>query len=76
MAPSKAPAATWSKTGITGARWGIDTAEAILQLRALQANGDFDAYWATSTANTSATTRRALPSPPDAHSKGNAPLCH
>ena len=30
---------------ITGARWGIATAEAILQLRALQANGDFDAYW-------------------------------
>jgi hypothetical protein len=31
---------------ITGARWGIQTAEAILKLRALQANGDFDAYWA------------------------------
>jgi hypothetical protein len=31
---------------LTGARWGIDTAEAILQLRALHANGDFDAYWA------------------------------
>jgi hypothetical protein len=31
---------------ITGARRGIDTAEAILQLRALQANGDLDAYWA------------------------------
>jgi hypothetical protein len=31
---------------ITGARWGIATAEAILQLRALHANGDFDAYWA------------------------------
>jgi hypothetical protein len=31
---------------ITGARWGTDTAEAILQLRALLANGDFDAYWA------------------------------
>jgi hypothetical protein len=31
---------------ITGARWGIPTAEAILQLRALHANGDFDAYWA------------------------------
>jgi len=30
---------------ITGARWGIQTAEAILQLRALHANGDFDAYW-------------------------------
>ena len=33
------------RLGITGARWGIDTAEAILKLRALQANGDFDAYW-------------------------------
>jgi hypothetical protein len=31
---------------ITGARWGIPTAEAVLQLRALHANGDFDAYWA------------------------------
>jgi hypothetical protein len=31
---------------ITGARWGIDTAEAVLKLRALHANGDFDAYWA------------------------------
>jgi hypothetical protein len=30
---------------ITGARWGTDTAEAILQLRALTANGDFDDYW-------------------------------
>jgi hypothetical protein len=30
---------------ITGARWGIHTAEAILKLRALHANGDFDAYW-------------------------------
>jgi hypothetical protein len=30
---------------ITGARWTVDTAEAILKLRALHANGDFDAYW-------------------------------
>ncbi len=30
---------------ITGARWGLTTAEAILKLRALHANGDFDAYW-------------------------------
>jgi hypothetical protein len=30
---------------ITGARWGARTAEAILQIRALIANGDFDAYW-------------------------------
>jgi hypothetical protein len=33
------------RMGITGARWGIQTAEAILQLRALHANGDFDQYW-------------------------------
>jgi hypothetical protein len=31
---------------ITGARWGLDGAEAILKLRALATNGDFDAYWA------------------------------
>jgi len=31
---------------ITGARWGTDTADAILKLRALIANGDFNAYWA------------------------------
>src|SRR6185437_8980068 len=30
---------------ITGARWGVPTAEAILQIRALQANGDWDDYW-------------------------------
>ena len=31
---------------ITGARWGLDSAEAVLKLRALTSNGDFDAYWA------------------------------
>jgi hypothetical protein len=30
---------------ITGARWGLEGAEAILVLRALIASGDFDAYW-------------------------------
>jgi hypothetical protein len=30
---------------ITGARWGLDTAEAILTLRAIVTNGDFDDYW-------------------------------
>ena len=30
---------------ITGARWGLDGAEAILKLRALRSNGDFDEYW-------------------------------
>ena len=34
------------RMGITGARWGLDTAEAILQLRALITNGDFEDYWA------------------------------
>ena len=29
---------------ITGARWGITTAEAVLKLRALHANGDYDTY--------------------------------
>ena len=30
---------------ITGARWGLHGAEAILKLRALRSNDDFDAYW-------------------------------
>ena len=30
---------------LTGARWGLNGAEAILKLRALRCNGDFDAYW-------------------------------
>jgi hypothetical protein len=30
---------------ITGARWSLDGAEAILKLRALIATGDFDDYW-------------------------------
>jgi hypothetical protein len=30
---------------ITGARWGLAGAEAILKLRAIKANDDFDAYW-------------------------------
>jgi hypothetical protein len=34
------------RMAITGARWGVQTAEAILKLRALAANGDFDEYWA------------------------------
>ena len=33
------------RMAITGARWGIQTAEAILKLRALHANGDLDEYW-------------------------------
>jgi hypothetical protein len=30
---------------LTGARWGLPGAEAILNLRALRSNGDFDDYW-------------------------------
>ncbi len=30
---------------ITGARWGLPGAEAILKLRATASNGDFDEYW-------------------------------
>jgi len=30
---------------ITGARWSATGAEAVLKLRAVQANGDFDTYW-------------------------------
>lgn len=30
---------------ITGARWGLDGAEAGLELRALSCNGDLDDYW-------------------------------
>jgi len=30
---------------VTGARWSVDGAEAVLKLRALRSNGDFDAYW-------------------------------
>jgi hypothetical protein len=30
---------------LTGARWGLHGAEAILKLRALRCNGDFDTYW-------------------------------
>lgn len=30
---------------VTGARWGLPGAEAILKLRALRSNGDFENYW-------------------------------
>jgi hypothetical protein len=30
---------------LTGARWGLDGAEAILKLRAVHSNGDFEQYW-------------------------------
>ena len=33
------------RMGITGARWGLPGAQAILWLRAIHASGDPDAYW-------------------------------
>ena len=30
---------------ITGARWSVDGAEAVLELRAVRANDDFDEYF-------------------------------
>ena len=34
------------RMGLTGARWGLDGAEAVLKLRAIRTSGDWDAYWA------------------------------
>lgn len=45
---------------ITGARWGLDGAEAVLQLRALITNGDFEDYW---TFHTAREHQRLYPSP-------------
>ena len=42
-------AARWlvkDRMDITGARWGLDGAEAVLRLRALEGNGDFETYFA------------------------------
>ncbi|MFN2456409.1 MAG: hypothetical protein ABR577_19615, partial [Pyrinomonadaceae bacterium] len=30
---------------VTGARWGLTGAEAVLRLRSLRSSGDFDEYW-------------------------------
>ncbi len=30
---------------ITGARWGAEGAEAVLKLRAVRSNGEFEDYW-------------------------------
>jgi hypothetical protein len=33
------------RMGITGARWGLASAEAVLKLRAIRTSGDWDDYW-------------------------------
>ena len=45
---------------ITGARWGLDSAEAVLRLRALITNGDFENYW---TFHTAREHQRLYPNP-------------
>jgi len=34
------------RLGITGARWSLRGAEAVLKLRSLRSSGDFEEYWA------------------------------
>lgn len=34
------------RLGVTGARWGLAGAEALLKLRAVERNGDWEKYWA------------------------------
>jgi len=36
---------TGDRLDISGARWGLAGAEAVLKLRAVKTNGDFDRYW-------------------------------
>ncbi|KPA17646.1 hypothetical protein MHK_002180 [Candidatus Magnetomorum sp. HK-1] len=33
------------RMGLTGARWGLEGAEAVLKLRSIKISGDFDLYW-------------------------------
>ena len=33
------------RMNLTGARWSLNGAEAVLRLRALRSSGDFDEYW-------------------------------
>jgi len=48
---------------ITGARWGLEGAEAILKLRALRRNNDLDNYWTwhLNHKNTNEPTKPATP---------------
>jgi hypothetical protein len=39
------PPAFGDRLDITGARWGLQGAHAVLKLHALHTNGDFDTYW-------------------------------
>ena len=70
------------RMGITGARWGLEGAQAMLWLRAIAASGDTGRLLGpgTSPRNTSATTSAATStasnSPHDPHSKRATPMSH
>ena len=54
---------------ITGARWGLPGAEAVLRLRALRASGDFDEYWTFHEAQEAARGHAALFAVPIMHTE-------
>lgn len=64
---------------LTGARWSLDGAEAVLRLRALRASHDFDEYWAFHEAREYERNHQALyedstvPSTVKPHLKGRRP---
>ena len=64
---------------LTGARWSLDGAEAILKLRALRSNGDFDAYWRYHQSreqqriHQSRYADNVIPKPHERHSSGATP---
>ena len=45
LRPEQRPRRLHKRMDVTGARWSVDGAEAVLKVRALRSNGDFDAYW-------------------------------
>lgn len=49
---------------LTGARWSLAGAEAVLRLRALRSSGDFDEYWAFHEAQEHQRNHAALYTPP------------
>ena len=57
------------RLGITGARWDLPGAEAMLRLRALRTSGDWDAYWRFINARRHSATTRPLRLLPDGHAR-------
>ncbi|MET9520332.1 ISKra4 family transposase [Streptomyces sp. NPDC002994] len=57
------------RLNITGARWGLEGAEAVLRLRALTTSGNLDAYW---TFHTEGEHQRLYPGPGQATYRLNA----